>query len=86
MTDKKYNLSEWLHNRRDQWDNRAFWSLNASMIVNQVAEYEVSLDRATEALEEAVYLLNPTEKDMEKRAGVYRIVTTLNELKGAQND
>jgi hypothetical protein len=52
------------------------------MIVNQVAEYEVSLDRATEALEEAVYLLNPTEKDMEKRAGVYRIVTTLNELRG----
>lgn len=39
------------------------------------------LDKAIQALEEAVYLLQPTEKDMEKRAGVYRIVTTLKELK-----
>lgn len=34
-----------------------------------------------EALEEAVHLLAPTEKDMQRRAGVYRIVTALEKLK-----
>jgi len=34
-----------------------------------------------EALEEAVYLLNPTEEDMQKKAGVYRVVTALEKLK-----
>jgi hypothetical protein len=34
-----------------------------------------------EALEEAVYLLNPTEEDMQNKAGVYRIVTALEMLK-----
>jgi hypothetical protein len=34
-----------------------------------------------DALEEAVYLLNPTDEDMQKKAGVYRIVTALEKLK-----
>jgi len=34
-----------------------------------------------QALEEAVYLLNPTEEDMQKKAGVYRIVTALEKVK-----
>lgn len=34
-----------------------------------------------EALEEAVYLLNPTDEDMQKKAGVYRVVTALEKLK-----
>jgi len=34
-----------------------------------------------QALEDAVYLLNPTEEDMQKKAGVYRIVTALERLK-----
>ena len=34
-----------------------------------------------EALEEAVYLLNPTDEDMQKEAGVYRVVTALEKLK-----
>lgn len=51
MTDKKYNLSEWLHNRRDQWDNRAFWSLNASMIVNQVTEHETEIKKLRRTVE-----------------------------------
>jgi len=34
-----------------------------------------------QALEEAVYLLNPTEEDMQKKAGVYRVVTALEKLK-----
>ncbi len=35
------------------------------------------VERLREALKEAVYLLNPTEEDMEKKAGVYRVVTAL---------
>ena len=34
-----------------------------------------------EALEEAVYLLNPTDEDIQKKAGVYRVVTALEKLK-----
>ena len=34
-----------------------------------------------QALEEAVYLLNPTEEDTQKKMGVYRIVTALERLK-----
>ena len=34
-----------------------------------------------EALEEAVYLLNPTDEDMQKRSGVYRVVKALEKLK-----
>ena len=34
-----------------------------------------------EALEEAVYLLNPTDEDMQKKAGVYRVVTALEKLR-----
>lgn len=41
-----------------------------------------ALRKAVEALDEAVYLLVPDEEDMAKKAGVYRIVTTLAELKG----
>lgn len=41
-----------------------------------------ALRKAVRALDEAVYLLVPDEEDMAKKAGVYRIVTTLAELKG----
>jgi hypothetical protein len=34
-----------------------------------------------ETLEEAVYLLNPTEEDMQKKGGIYHIVTALEMLK-----
>ena len=47
----------------------------------ELLEQSKKLNKAIQALEEAVHLLQPTEKDMERRAGVYRIVTTLNELK-----
>lgn len=33
-------------------------------------------------LEEALYLLDPTEEDIEKKAGVYRVMTALEKLKG----
>ena len=44
-------------------------------------EDESNTDVAVEALEEAVYLLNPTDEDMQKKAGVYRVVTALEKLK-----
>jgi len=43
---------------------------------------ESKLDKALAALDEAIYMLNPDEEDMAKKAGVYRIVTTYKELKG----
>jgi len=33
------------------------------------------------ALEEAVYLLNPTDEDIQRKAGVYRVVTALENVK-----
>ena len=50
--------------------------------VSKVKELEAKLKKAVEALDESVYLLAPDEKDMMRQAGVYRIVTTLAELKG----
>ena len=44
-------------------------------------EDESNTDVAVEALEEAVYLLNPTDEDMQKKAGVYRVVSALEKLK-----
>ena len=46
---------------------------------------EAKLAKAVEALDEAVYLLDPDEKDMMRQAGVYRIVTTLAEIKGGND-
>jgi len=39
------------------------------------------INELREALEEAVYLLNPTDEDMQKKAGVYRVVSALEKLK-----
>ena len=48
----------------------------------RIEELEGKLARVVEALFEAIYLLDPDEEDMPKKAGVYRIVTTFKELKG----
>jgi hypothetical protein len=53
---------------------------------NTVAELEAKLAKAVEALDEAIYLLAPDEKDMMRQAGVYRIVTTLAEIKGESHE
>lgn len=45
-------------------------------------EVAAKLTKALAALDEAIYMLNPDEEDMAKKAGVYRIVTTYKELKG----
>ena len=47
----------------------------------RIHELEDRIKELTEALEEAVYLLNPTEEDMQRKAGVYRVVTALEKLK-----
>jgi len=39
------------------------------------------INELREALEEAVYFLEPTDEDMQKKAGVYRVVTALENLK-----
>jgi len=52
----------------------------------RIEELEAKLGTAVEALDEAVYLLDPDEKDMMRQAGVYRIVTTLAELKGKADE
>ena len=52
----------------------------------KLAECEARLGKAVEALDEAVYLLDPDEKDMMRQAGVYRIVTTLAEIKGESHE
>ena len=47
----------------------------------RIHELEDRIKELTESLEEAVYLLNPTEEDMQRKAGVYRVVTALEKLK-----
>ena len=47
----------------------------------RIHELEDRIEELMQALEEAVYLLDPTEEDMQKKAGVYRVVTALEKLK-----
>ena len=49
-----------------------------------VLKLDAKLAKAVKVLDEAVYLLAPNEKDMVRQASVYRIVTTIAELKGEQ--
>lgn len=49
---------------------------------DRIEELEAKLAKAVEALDEAVYIIAPDDDDMMRQAGVYRIVTTLRELKG----
>ena len=43
---------------------------------------EDKLAKAIEALDEAIYLLDPDDEDIAKETGLHRIVTTLAQLKG----
>ena len=51
----------------------------------RIHELEDRIEELTQALEEAVYLLDPTEEDMQKKAGVYRVVTALEKMKEKSN-
>ena len=57
-----------------------------TLAVDRIEELEAKLAKAVEALDEAIYMLVPDEKDMENRAGIYRIVTAYEELKGETNN
>jgi hypothetical protein len=59
----------------------ALINLNEAL-VELMDDRDAKLAKAVEALKEALYFLKPTESDMEKRAGIYRIVTTLAEIEG----
>ena len=56
------------------------------LLLARIDEFEAKLAKAVEALDEAIYLLDPDEEDMAKKAGVYRIVTTFKELKGQDDE
>lgn len=47
-----------------------------------IEELEGKLAQALEALDEALYFLQPDERDMSKQAGMYRIVKAYEEITG----
>ena len=52
----------------------------------RIEELEAKLEKAVDALGEAIYLLDPDEEDIAKETGLHRIVTTYTELTGDNND
>lgn len=52
----------------------------------QVVELEANLAKAVEALDEAIYLLDPDDEDIAKETGLHRIVTTYKELTGGNDE
>jgi hypothetical protein len=54
--------------------------------LGRIEALTAELAKAVEALREALYFLKPTESDMEKKAGIYRIVTTLAEIEGGMRN
>jgi hypothetical protein len=54
--------------------------MDPAALTEQLEALTDQLAKAVEALREALYFLRPTESDMEKKAGIYRIVTTLEEI------
>lgn len=48
----------------------------------QMKEIEAKLAKAVEALDEALYFLQPDERDVSKQAGMYRIVKAYEEITG----
>ena len=47
-----------------------------------IKDLEAKLAKAVEALDEALYFLQPDERDMSKEAGIYRIVKIYEEITG----
>jgi cell division GTPase FtsZ len=57
-----------------------------ALMLDRAQTAEAKLAKAVEALEEAIYLLDPEEEDIAKETGIYRVVTTYRELKEKTND
>ena len=86
MTDgNTYAINKHLDERED-YDALQEVTTELEQAEARIEELEGKLAKAVEALGEAVYLLDPDEKDMARKAGVYRVVTTLAELKGEQDE
>ena len=49
---------------------------------DRIEELQAKLAKAIEALDEAIYLLDPDDEDITKETGLYRIVKVFKELKG----
>jgi hypothetical protein len=82
MTDgNTHAISKYLDERED-YDALQEVTAELEQAEARIEKLEAKLARAVGALDEAVYLLGPDEEDMMMKAGVYRIVTTLAELKG----
>ena len=75
----KWDLSKLPEGRKPLPDE---WFAERAQMQERITELEAKLAKAVEALFEAIYLLDPDEEDIAKGAGLYRIVTTLAELKG----
>ena len=54
----------------------------AECAADRIEDLSAKLAKAVVALDEAIYLLDPDEEDIAKEAGLYRIVTTHDQLKG----
>ena len=82
MTDgNTYAINKYLDERED-FDALQEATTELEQAEARIEELEAKLAKAVKALGEAVYLLGPDEEDMMVKAGVYRVVTTLAELKG----
>jgi len=68
-------------------DIRSLNSLeDIAFAVSRINELEAKLAKATLALDEAIYLLDPDEEDIAKETGLHRIVTICAELKGEKDE
>ena len=52
------------------------WFREKAQMQERIEELEAKLVSALEALDEAIYLLDPDEEDIAKETGLHRIVTT----------
>ena len=58
------------------------WFREKAQMQERITELEAKLSKAVEALDEAIYLLDPDDEDIAKETGLHRIVTICAELKG----
>ena len=73
-------LRDWEHVWPDDMDKPAGHLYDDA--ADRIEELEAKLSKAVEALDEAIYLLDPDEEDIAKETGLHRIVTICAELKG----
>ena len=79
----KWDLSKLPEGRKPLPDE---WFADRAQMQYRIKELEAKLEKAVDALGEAIYLLDPDEEDIAKEAGLHRIVTTYAELTGGKDD